>query len=614
MDNKLRWKDSIFSEGTKMFLSAGNPRTGDEVNIRLRAFADSPIKNVYLRYSRNGQEKIEQLRRGKSGGKFVYYSIKIVVNQPVIKYHFIICTNEKSYFYNQAGLFEHVINEDKDFKIVADFQEPDWTEDAIFYQIYVDRFFNGNKQNDIQTGDYTYRGFAATKMDWNQKPGKHDKYRGVDFYGGDLEGVKEKIPYLKSLGISALYLNPIFQAATNHKYDCNDYMSVDKCFGGDTALVELVEALHAQGIKIILDISVNHTGDLCKWLREKPEFYFMKPDGTFETWGGSDNLCTLNYSSEELIDRIYRLEDSVLKHWMKAPFEIDGWRFDVGQSVAKMDKVQRDREVWRDIRRELKALNPNAYIFTEHMFDCREYLQGDMWDGSMNYMGFLRPMRKYLGEYDFTLSWVIGNKAAAVKNGSIFKQEVINHYSSIPYQIQRNSFNLIGSHDIHRIHTSKYISKKNALTAAVMLMTFKGVPCIYYGDEIGLAGKYGPIEFCRYPMEWNKKKWDIETYDTYRYMMKLRNKRKVLKNGCFMLLLSEEHAVAYARFNEKEAIIFVNSQYAEEKSLEIPVGYVGNLSAPKLIYGSNETYELDGEVLRVRLCPEETLLFDFKLI
>lgn len=614
MEQQLRWEDSIFSEGTEMFLNIRNPGIGDEINIRLRAFADSPIKNVYLRYSRNGLEKIDQMSRGKSDGKFIYYSIKIIVNQPLIKYHFIICTDEKGYFYNQAGLFEYVINEDKDFKIVADFQEPAWTEDAIFYQIYVDRFFNGNKYNDIQTGDYRYRGFAATKMEWDEKPGSHDKYKGIDFYGGDLEGVKEKIPYLKSLGISALYLNPIFQAATNHKYDCNDYMSVDKSFGGNTALVELVEALHAQGIKIILDISVNHTGDLCEWLAEKPGFYFIKPDGTFETWNGSDNLCTLNYSSEELIDRIYRLEDSVLKHWMKAPFKIDGWRFDVGQSVAKMDRVQEDKKVWRDIRKELKGLNPDAYLFTEHMFDCREYLQGDMWDGSMNYMGFLRPMRKYLGEYDFTLSWVIGNKEMAVKNGTIFKQEVINHFSSIPYQVQRNSFNLIGSHDVHRIHTSDYISKKNALTAVVMLMTFKGVPCIYYGDEIGLEGKHGPLEFCRYPMEWNKEKWDMETYDSYIGMIKLRDTRKVLKNGCFMMLLAQEHAIAYARFNEKEAIIFVNSQYPEEKSLEIPVGYVGNLSELKLIYGSNETCELDGNFLRMRLRPEETLLLDFKLV
>lgn len=613
MSHGLNWEESIYSEGSGMFLNIRNPKIGDQLRIGIRLFRDSPVDKIYLRYTRNGEEKIEQMKPGGEKGKFVTYRKSITVNQPLIKYHFIICTNEKCYFYNQAGLFEYVINEDNDFKIVADYEEPDWVEEAIFYQIFVDRYFNGNRENDIKDGEYCYKGFVSSKRDWNEKPGAHQEFGAVDFFGGDLEGVRKKIPYLKSLGINALYLNPIFEAATNHKYDCNNYMKVDKCFGGNNALIELVEVLHKQGMKIILDISINHTGDLCKWVKEKPEFYFVKPDGSLEHWSGSNNLCTLNYSCEELMDTIYRNEDSVLKHWMKAPFEIDGWRFDVGQNVAKMDRVQKDKEVWREIRTELKGLNPEAYIFTENMFDCREYLQGDMWDGSMNYMGFLRPVRKYLGEFDFTLSWAIGNKKDTVKNGIVFRNEMINHFAGIPYQIQRNSFNLIGSHDIHRIHSSPYIGKKNALTAMIMLMTFKGVPCIYYGDETGLRGETDALEYCRYPMDWNSENWDRETNNVYRYMIKLRRKRKVLKEGCFMMLLAEEHAIAYARFNRKEAILFVNSQYSGKKTIEIPVGYIGDAAETETIYGLNDSIETDGDLLRVKLEAEETLLLDIKL-
>lgn len=613
MQNSLKWEDSIYSEGSDMFVSIRNPKLGDTVKISIRLFKDSPVKCIYLRYTRNGEERLEIMELAKTKGRFKYYSAELLINQPIIKYHFIICSDEKTYFYNQAGAFNYVINEENDFKIVADFNDPGWPEDAMFYLIFVDRFFNGNKKNDIKTGEYKYRGFVATKREWDEKPGKYEEYGSIDFFGGDLEGVKEKIPYLKELGINAIYLNPIFDGATNHKYDCNDYMQVARHYGGDKALVELVEELHKENMKIVLDISINHTGDLCKWIKEKPEFYFLRPDGELERWSGSNNLCTLNYSNNDLIDIIYKFEDSVLKHWLNAPFKIDGWRFDVGQSVGKMNKIQEDKKIWKEIRKELKNVNENAYLFTENMYDCREYLQGDMWDGSMNYMGFLRPVREYLGEFDFTLSWRMGNCEDLLKNGIIFKNEVINYHAGIPYQVQRNCFNNIGTHDIHRIHTSKFISEANALTAMVMLMTFKGVPCIYYGDEIGLSGEMGPLEFARYPMDWNEKNWNKKINDAYKNMIKLRNKRKVLKNGCFTMLMAEKHAISYARFNEKEAIIFVNSQYDEERVVEIPVGYIGHVTKLGFLYGENDSCEFDNDKVKIKLKPEETVLLDLKL-
>lgn len=612
----LDWKESVYSDGSGMFFSTRNPKIGDTVTIQVRFFKNAPIEKIFIRYLRNGEERVEPMTINEAAhqDKFVYYSFELSINQPLINYHFILISSDKGvYFYNQSGLYEYVITEENDFKIIADFQEPDWIRDAIFYQIFVERFFNGNEENDIKDGDYIYRGYTTRKIPWGNKPGNHKDFGALDFYGGDLEGVKAKISYLKDLGVNSIYLNPIFTAATTHKYDCNNYRTVDKCFGGEKALIELIEELHQNDMKIILDISINHTGDLCKWIQEKPEFYFIKPDGTVEGWSGSEYLLTLNYSSSELQDVIYRLEDSVLKYWMKAPFNIDGWRFDVGQSVAKMNLIQQDKKVWREIRKELKSLNPNAYLFAEHMYDCRQYLQGDMWDGFMNYMGFLRPVRKYLGEFDFTLSWVVGDDCSSVKNGKIFRHECMNFFAGLPYQIQRNSFNLIGSHDIHRIHSSPYISKTNVLTALIMLMTFKGIPCIYYGDETGLQGETGAHEYCRYPMDWDSKNWDMETNDVYKLMIKLRQKRKVLKQGCFMMLLAEEHAIAYARFDKKEAIVFVNSQYTEEKTIEIPVGYIGDVAEIETIYGLNDSIKKDGDFLMVKLESEETLLLDIKL-
>lgn len=602
------WKESIYSDGTALFVSNGNPKVGEEIEISLRVIKASPVEEVYIRYLLNGEEIVKKLSLKEVYGGFQYYAIKVKMANPVFQYYFIICTHDEMYFYNQQGVFDYVISEERDFKIICNFDKPQWTETAVFYQIFVDRFCNGDEKNDIKDNEYSYNGFSTSKINWNEPAGEYNKYGNLDFYGGDLQGVASKIPYLKDLGVNALYLNPIFSAPSNHKYDCSDYYNVDEHFGGNSALAELTAEAHKDDMKLILDISINHTGDSHSWFKNKKAYYFTGENGSYECWCGVKSLPVLNYSNESLRNEMIFNDNSILKKWIKQPYNIDGWRFDVGHNVGKMNNLFLHEDLWKNIRKELKKQNREAFILAEHWTDASDYLQGECWDSTMNYFGFERPVRKYLGETDWYFSWKV-DRPMKVLDSYVFINEVQQYYSRLPYQIQSMQFNLLSSHDIHRIHHSKSISRENLKTAIVMLMTFLGVPCIYYGDEIGIDGSFGTNEGARYPMTWQEEKWDKEINKLYRYMIKLRKKENVLKAGSFKFLPSDREMLVYARFDKKTVILFINSQSKNIKEITIPLYIVGQYKELNTLYGNEGSITaFDNKSITVTLKAQETLL------
>lgn len=232
----MNWIQSIYSDTTDLFATNPLPVLMEDIKISLRVWKDSPVEKVILRYISNGTDKYSPMNLERSCEIFDYYSTTIKITESQIHYHFIIGTGTEVFYYNQLEVTDVYPTEDYDFRILADFQSPEWVKSAVFYQIFPDRFYNGNPENDVKDGEYTFDGHKTSKRLWNQKPAEYEEGHCLDFFGGDLEGVREKIPYIKALGANAIYLNPIFTAATNHKYDCIDYFSVDPHFGGDKAL------------------------------------------------------------------------------------------------------------------------------------------------------------------------------------------------------------------------------------------------------------------------------------------------------------------------------------------------------------------------------------------
>lgn len=572
------WLNSVYSDGTRGFVSDPLPKLKSTVTVRLRFLEDAPVVDVLLRQMVNGAENHIPMRYVFSRGGLAYYEAKIHINEPRVSYLFEITTGENYYFYNREGISTCVPDYRHDFVILADHPQPDWVKGAVFYQIFPERFCNGDPSNDVVTGEYEYHGRGPVKIDdWNDRPLPPEKGAGMDFFGGDLAGITSKIPYFKELGVTALYLNPIFSAYSNHKYDCVDYFHVDEHFGGDEALAELSKALHENGLKLVLDISINHTGIAHHWVKEGKPYYFKKADGSLMGWAGFSSLPVLDYRNEELRHIIYKDDDSVLKKWLKPPYNIDGWRFDVADVLARNDDVQLADEVWREVCDSIRQVKKDAIIIGEHWGDCAEYLQGDLWNTPMNYYGYGRILRQFVGLPELFL---MRNEAFNKVNYMMTAKDVVkrtdSHYSAIPQVIADCQMNLFDSHDVARAHNYEKITFEKWKIMAVSQLLWTGIPCIYYGDEVAIDGYTEHDSGFRFPMPWGEKsERGKKHFDVYRKVTDLRRNTAAFSEGGRKVLFADGRVLVIARFMEDEMYIGVISMEEDERQIEVPLRSIG---------------------------------------
>ena len=589
------WLESVHSDGTAAFVSNPMPKLFEDVTIRIRMYEDAPVKHVILRSMPNGMERLDDMHIAKRENGFVYYEAVLRMNERRIQYHFYLVCDHAVYFYTQREITTYLPDHTYDFVLLADYVQPEWIKEAVFYQIFPERFCNGDPSNDVRSGEYTQNGDPTIQMEsWDLPALHYEQGNCLDFFGGDLIGIRQKIPYLKELGVTALYLNPIFFAPSSHKYDCLDYYHVDPHFGGDQALADLSAALHENGMKLILDISINHTGIAHKWFNRdgiwfdksigaynnpdslERKYYFFGDDNSYHGWFNVDTMPTLNYTSGELRDVIYRSEDSVLKKWLKPPYSIDGWRFDVADTFARNDRIQLADELWPEICRGIKEVNPQAYILAEHWGDCAQYLQGGVWDSPMNYFGCGRVIRQFLGEPDLFMQ-----KHPALQNISYkmtaqdVKNRILEHLAKLPYVIWENQFNLFDSHDTSRLHNNPRVNREEYRGAVMFQFMLPGAASIYYGDEAEIDGYTESMEGCRFPMPWNKDFQTGERYWLNRTMAKLKQDHPALSKGSMKILYAEGHIFALARFREQEAFVCVISTEDEDRTIQLPLGAVG---------------------------------------
>ncbi len=419
-------------------------------------------------------------------------------------------------------------------------QPPDWVKDAIFYQIFLDRFYNGDPTND-----------PKNVAEWTDKPTRDN------FFGGDLEGIIEKLDYLEDLGINALYLNPIFKAPSNHKYDTEDYFQIDPQFGNKDTLKKLVRELHKRGMRIILDGVFNHCGEkffafqdvLRNGKDSKYKDWFVvedfpltkKPEPNYRCWGGIAHMPEFNTDNPET--RKYLL--NVVRYWIEEA-DIDGWRLDTAEYL--------EPTFVKDIRKTAKKAKKDAYVVGEVMGISSSWFKGDCLDAVMNYklwenlVKFFAESKCNAKEFDGTLRFLRG---------------------SYPKSVNYAMFNLISSHDKPRFLTLCYGDVRKMKLAVVFLMTYVGAPVIYYGDEIGMEGLGDPD--CRRPFIWDEDRQDRALLKFYRQMIKLRRENPVLKRGNFYPLYTYDNVYCYARNSAENMIVVVlnNSNKDEVVRLNI---------------------------------------------
>ncbi len=441
---------ALFCDGTAGYVIPQEPRKNESVRLRFRTARDD-VKRVRLMTAVGGYD-MEKEKGNGNDSEFDYYVITWRLNENPFRYCFEIQDEEETYYYGRCGVSKEIV-EFYNFVIVPGFSTPDWAKGAVMYQIFTDRFYNGDKTNDVETNEYYYIGGYSKKVtNWNKYP---DAMGVREFYGGDLKGVMEKLDYLQDLGVEVLYFNPLFVSPSNHKYDIQDYDYIDPHYGvivedggdilpeGETEnrkatkyrkrvtdlrnleasnqlFIELVEELHRRGMKIILDGVFNHCGSFNKWMdREriyegqedyepgayvsskspyKSYFHFNK-DGeenwpynhSYDGWWGHDTLPKLNYEDS------VKLENYILyigKKWVSPPYNVDGWRLDVAADLGQTNDY--NHEFWKKFRKAVKDANPDALILAEHYGDPSEWLQGDEWDTVMNYDAFMEPVTWFL--------------------------------------------------------------------------------------------------------------------------------------------------------------------------------------------------------------------------
>ncbi len=558
------WLGTVHHDGSEEFVSNPCPKLGDTVQIRLRMDINAPVNDVYLRTLPDGEQAFTQMAPDSRQGSSKWWAVNLDINEPMVHYRFIINANDGMWPYTAAGPFDRIPLDNTDFRLLSNQEYPEWLQTAVFYQIFPDRFADGEPDNNPKEDEFEYKGYGPKTFNWGTDPSPEYPFPLV-FYGGDLQGITKNLDYLQHLGVNALYLNPIFSAHSNHKYDVTDYHHVDTHFGGNEALAKLRQALDSRQMRYILDIVPNHCGYWHPWFQkalvdkqaDEAEFFtFNHHPDDYVSWLAVWTLPKLNYNSDELQRRIFKNHDSVFRYWLRPPYSADGWRVDVANMLGRQGETQVADRIISDIRQAVKTTKSDAYLVGESFFDATPQLQGNQWDAVMNYTGFTLPLWYWLDIYK---EWAhsLGRHITAQKPLSTMAMinTWLSRMSAVPWSISLQQLNLVDSHDTPRIKS--IVKGNNALhrLAVIIQFTFPGIPCVYYGDEIGMEDD--PNLESRGCMIWDHNHWDLEMFDFYRTLISLRKNSTVLQSGGFQILAVETDTFVYQRSNLQGRIIVV---------------------------------------------------------
>ena len=580
----------------------GAVAAGSEITLRL-SLSGIGIPSYIKLFCESGKETVstDMYYVFEAAGAYFYEAKVTVPDKPgLIFYWFYVCADGTEFFYgnnheNLGGAGEiYDLLPDSKYQITVygkGYETPKWWRECVCYQIFPDRFANGNED-----GSFLGNRTDIIKRNWNETPYYKaeqfgGKYLANDFFGGNFSGIEKKLDYLKELGISCIYLNPIFKAYSNHRYDTGDYENVDETLGTNGDFEKLCRAAGKKGIRIILDGVFNHTGsdsryfnkngtysELGAYQSKESKYYewfnFKNYPDEYESWWGIDTLPQVREDSGSLQDYLISGKNSIIKRWLRKG--ASGWRLDVVDELPDF--------FVKLIKKAVKEENPDAVIIGEVWEDAsnkiayderREYFYGDELDCVMNY-----PLKNAM--VDFALSKI---------DADGFDKRIMSIAENYPKPSFYANFNFLSTHDTERILTALggkvYPSKdeqaksrlegydletaKNRLKSLVtMQFTLPGVPVIFYGDEAGVEGYADPFCRCCYP--WGNENREI--LEHYRYVISLRNSNDVLKNGEFETVYKYESCYGFIRFNgEKKIIVTVN--FGNETDIRLDVARYG---------------------------------------
>ena len=627
-------RSALFTDETSEFKSPYQPEVGDVVTLKFRTLKNDVLKVLVCL---GGHKKAMRKVGSDYSETFDFYEFQFECPEKQVDYYFQISDEDDLVYYNRLGA---VINHQPEynFSFIPGFKVPDWAIGRVFYQIFPDRFYNGNPDNDVLDNEYFYTGGHSHRVnDWNKVPETLDVN---NFYGGDLQGVMQKLDYLQDLGVEGVYFNPIFISPSNHKYDTQDYDYIDPHLAvieddydhamedwekhngyapryirrvtsktnlekSNMYFAELVKEMHARDIKVILDGVFNHCGSFNKWM-DREGIYLYKPgyekgayqsvdspyrkyfkfnhprsaSSSYEGWWGLVTLPKLNYEkSDELCEYVY----STGAKWVSAPYGADGWRLDVGADLGHSEKF--NHKFWKNFRNSVKNANPEAFIFAEHYGDPSAWFKGEEWDSVMNYDAFMEPVTWFLTGMEKHSQYFDSGR---LNNGKAFFESMFRNMARFPRPALDSAINQLSNHD-----HSRFLTRTNR-TPGTLAGT--GAQAASYGIdqrvmELAIlvqmtwpgsptlyygdeAGQVGWTD----PDSRRTYPWGRENkqlLEVYKSAIALRKKVHCLKTGSLKELDSGNGYVVYGRFDSVDSAVVIINNSDEEVSLSVPVWEIG---------------------------------------
>jgi len=608
-------KRALFSDTTVNYVIPAEPAAYEEVKIRFRA-AKNNVDTIYF-----VNRGIKELMLFESSDEvFDYYETRVMLDNTPLTYYFEIHSGKIELYFDKRGVAREVIDRYM-FKIIPGFRIPQWSKGAVMYQLFIDRFCNGDPSNDILSGEYQYIGEPVVHAEnWDDLPDSMDVRR---FYGGDMQGVIDKLDYLKDLGIDVIYFNPLFVSPSNHKYDIQDYDYIDPHLGklvfdegellgnntenrfatryinrvtdkrnleaANEMFIHMVDEIHKRGMKVILDGVFNHCGSFNRWLdreriyenaegydkgayiqKDSPYnsfFKFYQEDvwpynHTYDGWWGHDTLPKLNYEdSRELQEYILR----IARKWVSPPYNVDGWRLDVAADLGHSPEF--NHKFWADFRRAVREANPDAIVLAEHYGDPSSWINGKEWDTVMNYDAFMEPvswfltgMQKHSDDFRQDL---LGNEES-------FWGAMYHHQSSFTENALQSAMNELSNHD-----HSRFLTRTNHKVGRLANMGHKaaeeGINKAVFREAVlmqmtwpGAPTVYYGDEagVCGFTDPDNRRTYpwgheDTELIDFHREVIRIHKEYSEMISGSIKRLEGQYNVLAYTRFNDEGSSVIL---------------------------------------------------------
>jgi alpha-glucosidase len=573
-------------DGSENYLSSAAPKLGQKITFKFRAGSEFPIEKAILRLYHDGEPRFFPMTKTVSG-KEQWWKSSVEIMNSKTPYRFLIVNGERYSWLNAQGFHSNDVTSTHDFQLLATAEYPSWIRSSVFYQIFPDRFATTGKYAALKPDKFVAR-------DWNALPKGRDKTTGVEYFGGDMDGVAEHLSHIQQLGANGIYFTPFFPAGSTHRYDASSFEQVDPLLGGDQAFLRLLKKARTKGIHIMGDLTTNHCGQHHPWIKkalanksakERSFFYWDKSvKHGYEGWWGLASLPKLNYNSTKLRDLMYSGKNSIVKQWLRKPFSLSGWRIDVGNMTGRYRGQDLNREVILGIREAVESTNPDAWLLAENADHFPSDLDGYGWHGTMNYNGFMRPIWGWLKNKPQVDAGFFGVPVQVPRfSGKEMVAAMKEFSSTIPWRNFVSSMLLLDSHDTARFRNVVGDDSQLHLAGMGLLLTYPGVPSIFAGDEIGTKGAWG--EDARRTIDWSGSNWDHEFFESVQKLVKIRRKSHALAHGGLRWLVIEDDVVAYIRESKREQLLVVISRNALQCVLPKTIEVKEKLYGPELFNG-----------------------------